>query len=306
MATFSERKEEYLRDKKSHGDIRSPHTERSYRAKLDWLQDVVSNRDPRTVGRKDVKTALARWDYSNTQRHAHAVYSSFFDWAMEEGYRKDNPARLVKRPRRSDVSVYRMTRMEVLALLEASRAEQRDEWVIHLGVCAGLRSAEIRGLRGRHFARDGWIHVGRELAKGGKERWVPVMSDLEDVVDEIRHHVAPDDFVVPGWDWLVPPHNTRKGYDGQRMLSHAALYKQVVRVAEQAGISGKVTPHTLRHAFGDHLSRYVDPQAVQALMGHASVQTTFDHYVSEQTHDELTRKVHGFTYRRALATPTER
>jgi hypothetical protein len=42
----------------------------------------------------------------------------------------------------------------------------RERRAIFLGLCAGLRNAELRGLQGRHFARDGLIWVSSDIAKG--------------------------------------------------------------------------------------------------------------------------------------------
>ena len=54
---------------------------------------AFSNRDPARVGREDVKRTLRRWASPNTQGTNRAKLVSFYDWAMEEGIRRDNPAR---------------------------------------------------------------------------------------------------------------------------------------------------------------------------------------------------------------------
>jgi hypothetical protein len=41
------------------------------------------------------------------------------------------------------------------------------------------------------------VWVSSDIAKGRRERWVPVIADLEGVVDEIRNHVAADEYVLP-------------------------------------------------------------------------------------------------------------
>lgn len=169
--------DEYLADMRSQGRINSPRTERSYYARLLMHADDVANRDPRKTGRADIKRTLRRWDHPNTQANVRAILVSFYDWAMEEGIRKDNPARQVRRPRKRPTSVYRLTRAEAEAMLDAARSFQ-ERAVVHVGLCAGLRNAEIRGLTSRDLQRPGYIHVPAAIAKGARERWVPVIPDL--------------------------------------------------------------------------------------------------------------------------------
>jgi hypothetical protein len=56
----------------------------------------------------------------------------------------------------------------------------------------------------------------------------------------------------------------------------------------------------MRHAYGDHVAKYAGLRAAQALLGHASVDTTASTYVEQPGLDELAVSVHGFAYR----TPT--
>ena len=72
----------YIADMNRAGRFRSPHTELAYRTKLERLGEQVHNRDPRTVGRADVRAALALWPNPNSQRQAHAIFAAFFDWCM--------------------------------------------------------------------------------------------------------------------------------------------------------------------------------------------------------------------------------
>jgi hypothetical protein len=85
---------------RGQGRLNSASSERGYRSTLAAHGEDVSNRDPAYVARDDVKRTLRRWPNPNTQGTNRAKLVSFYDWMVEEGYRKDNPARATPRPKR--------------------------------------------------------------------------------------------------------------------------------------------------------------------------------------------------------------
>ena len=59
------------------------------------------------------------------------------------------------------------------------------------------------------------------------------------------------------------------------MLSRQGLYAIVVRNGRSAGLDGRLSPHTLRHAFATHLlAGGCDLRSLQEMLGHADVSTT--------------------------------
>lgn len=285
----------FIADQWTSGRITSKRTEVSYRICLEALAHDVQNRDPRTIGREDVKRTLARWPKPNTQRTRRSIMVSFFQWCMEEGVRKDNPALQTRRPKKQPTTVYRMTMGEALAMLEAAHAgvERR---IVHIGICAGLRRDELRYLQGRHFRRDGFVWISRDIAKGGRERYIPVIPDLQALVDEIRSTVADEHFVIPAQRWRNPPTNTVKLELHTRPASPQFVWRTVSEVAKRAGISAHIHPHLMRHAFGDHVARHAGLYVAQSLMGHASVDTTASTYVGQPTLDDLLKAVENLSF----------
>lgn len=302
---FADAIDDYMAEMRRQGRIASRNSELAYRRVLNAHCDDVSNRDPAKTGRADVKRTLGRWAHPNSQRQAHAVLTSFYDWSTEEGVRDTNPARMVRRARPREVSVFRPTRDEVVRLMDATAgtlaSRRRERWVIYLGVLAGLRRQELCGLQGRHFARDGWVWVSSDIGKRGKERWVPVLPELEPVVNEIRATVGLEDFVIPSRRSANPPLHTEQVERPSVPITPEGLYKMVRRVGRRAGLGHDIGPHTLRHAFGDHVARYAGLRAAQALLGHSSVQTTEESYTGRVSLDELSVAVHGFRFRRLSA-----
>ena len=288
---FSHAIDLFIADWQTAGRINSPRTEVAYRSVLGRHADDVSNQDPRATGREDAKRTLQRWPNPNTQRCSRAVLCVFYDWTMEEGLRKDNPARQTRRPKAQPTSVYRLTATEAAAMLTAAHGgfERR---AITLALCAGLRSAELRGLQGHHFDREGYVHVSEDIAKGGRGRWVPVIAELAGVAAEIRATVAREHYALTatwtgGGGWGSAKLSRT---DPTRPASSQHLQRCVWRVAKRAGIRAHVHPHLLRHAFCDHVARHTGLAIAQALMGHADVRTT-SHYTGAATLEELAAAV---------------
>lgn len=291
---FGQSIDAYLTDMRISGRIRSDRTELDYYRTLSLHADDVGNRDPRTIGREDCKRTLARWPNPNSQRKNRSILVSFYRWAMEEGIRKDNPAEQTRRPRKVPTKVYRMTQRESADFLRAANTT-REKRVAYLGVCAGLRLAEIRGLQRRHFERPGFVWVSADIAKGQRERWVPIIPELRPIVVEILRTVGPDDFVVCAQRWRNPPVNTLHRDYSTAPASPQAVYYLVKRLGERAGIKAAIHPHLMRHAFGDHVARHAGLKVAQYAMGHASSGTT-EGYTGKPTLDELTKALGTFGY----------
>jgi len=221
---------------------------------------------------------------------------SFYDWLVEEGLRPDNPARQTRAPRGREAHVYRLTLEESRRFLAAARG-RRERRIAYLGVCAGLRRNELRLLQGRHFARDGWVWVSRESAKGGRERWVPVIADLEPVVREIRETTAPDHYVLPATLWVEGSRGLEPKECPERACHAKSIWRTVRRIGRRAGIGAPVHPHMLRHAFADHVTRAAGLRTAQAVLGHASIQTT-EGYLAQPSLDELAEAMAGVRFTR--------
>jgi integrase/recombinase XerD len=167
---------------------------------------------------------------------------------------------------------------EVEALLEAvpreGKSALRDRALLELLYASGLRISEALGLDRHDLSLDsGSVRV---IGKGDRERLVPV-GDVAIAVlrDYLADRVAGDR--PRGGPVFLSSRGRRLGrMDGWRIIR---------RAASLAGLTGHVTPHTLRHSFATHLLEGgADLRVVQELLGHASITTTqlYTHLTGER------------------------
>ena len=155
---------------------------------------------------------------------------------------------------------------------DAAWIEVRDQLMVELLYGSGLRVGELVGLdvqasaqaRGWLDLDDGMAHV---LGKGSKRRSVP----LSRVAVERARQWLSVRATVPA---LAHTPALLAGRNGTRLTAQA-IWQQLRRRAQQAGLPVAVHPHMLRHSFASHLLQSSgDLRAVQELLGHANISTT--------------------------------
>ena len=89
--------------------------------------------------------------------------------------------------------------------------------------------------------------------------------------------------------------NSRSRNPESKRLTPRAIQLLIAKYARLAGISKKVTPHTLRHTYAtDLLSHGADLRSVQELLGHKNVSTTqvYTHVTNKRLRD-IHEQFHG-------------
>jgi len=136
----------------------------------------------------------------------------------------------------------------------------------------GLRISEACRLRSSDI--DSKRKVITVHGKGDKERYTMLSSHLLECLRDYwrRERPSRDGWLFPG--------GTKEGH-----ASPETIRRVFHKVVAAAGITKKVTPHSLRHSFATHLIESgVDVTVVQALLGHDSLSTTqiYTHVSVEQ------------------------
>ena len=112
-----------------------------------------------------------------TAARRRAAVRQFFRFALEEGWRKDDPSRRVDAPRRGRALPKLLSREEVERLIAAAAAlggadGARLACMVEILYAAGLRVSELTALPLQALARDPAFLIVR--GKGGRERLAPL------------------------------------------------------------------------------------------------------------------------------------
>jgi integrase/recombinase XerD len=203
-------------------------------------------------------------------RRGVSAIRTYYGFMAGEGRIQDDPSDRLESPRRGRTLPVTLSVQEVESLLAAPQIEQplawRDRALLELAYGAGLRVSELCGLGLVDLLLT--ENLVRIFGKGGKERLVPIGRSVIGAVSVYLHTMRPqlDRGKSRGRVLL----NAR----GQP-LSRVGAWGIVKRATERAGITKRVTPHTLRHTFATHLLEGgADLRAVQEMLGHADLSTT--------------------------------
>ncbi|MBS3095091.1 tyrosine-type recombinase/integrase [Candidatus Woesearchaeota archaeon] len=160
-----------------------------------------------------------------------------------------------------------LTKEEVRNLIESAETE-KSKLMMLLLYSSGLRVSELVNLRPGDInlkEKIGWVRKG----KGNKDR-IFVISDS--ILSILGNYMEKN----KGYSYLLSKDNALTTRNVQKIIKHAAF---------KAGISKKISPHSLRHSFATHLlDSGVDIRKIQALLGHKNIQTTqiYTHISTEE------------------------
>jgi integrase/recombinase XerD len=220
-------------------------------------------------------------------RRRAASLRGFYRFAYGDGLIARDIASHIDLPRQSRLLPETLTVAQVDALLEAA-PDLRGRALLELLYAAGLRVSEGLGLDREDVSTDGGFV--RVIGKGDKERLVPV-GDI--ALDWLGRWIAEDRPALLALHHVEP---VRGGplFLGDRggRLARQQAFAIVRGAARRAGLSERVSPHTLRHSFATHLlENGADLRVVQELLGHASISTTqlYTHLTGERVREVYAR-----------------
>jgi integrase/recombinase XerD len=203
-------------------------------------------------------------------RHLVALRMFYRFLRLEERV-KDSAVDLLSSPTLWERIPHVLNPESVTKLLDSPQAIDRfylrDRALLETLYATGARASEVVGLKLVDLYLDsGFLKC---FGKGSKQRVVPLgrpaINALRSYLDELRPKLIAGRSDAP---WVFVSR-------GGRGLTREMLWVLVKKYVKRAGITGKVSPHTLRHSFATHLlSGGADLRSVQEMLGHASIATT--------------------------------
>lgn len=195
---------------------------------------------------------------------------SFFHFLVLGDYREDNPTELLEGPKIGLRLPEVLTVEEIdtiISTVDMSKKEgQRNRAILETLYSCGLRVSELCNLKlSELYFDEGFIKVE---GKGSKQRLVPISPRA---IKEIKY-------------WL-PERNLGKiksGFEDYVFLarwgnaiSRIMVFHLIKELADKAGITKNISPHTFRHSFATHLLEGgANLRAIQCMLGHESIAAT--------------------------------
>lgn len=153
-----------------------------------------------------------------------------------------------------------LSQEEVAVLLAAAR-NLRDRAILMAMYGCGLRLGEVRNLQVAHIDSQRMV-VRVVQGKGRKDRYVRLPDALLETLRAYWKESRPQTLLFPG------------KHPG-RPLSDHGIYRIVKSTTRKAGITKRVSPHSLRHAYATHhLEKGTNLREIQILLGHSSISST--------------------------------
>jgi site-specific recombinase XerD len=239
--------------------------------KKDYVRNVRKfadflGRSPNTATSEDLRRFqlhLAQQQVSPSTINAAITALRFFFTVTLEKPDLVRPLRIVTEPRKAPVV---LSQEEVSRLLQAAPG-LKYKAALSVAYGAGLRVSEVAHLKvsdipGSSPGTSERMMLRVEQGKGQRDRDVMLSPQRLQLLREWWKAARPPVWLFPGQNPINP-------------ITPRQLNRAVTAAKDLAGISKRISPHTLRHSFATHLlEQGVDIRVIQVLLGHAKLETT--------------------------------
>jgi site-specific recombinase XerD len=225
-----------------------------------------------------------------TQAYHLIALRAFLKYMAKRGITTISPE-MIELPKIGERHLDLITTEELLRFLNAPSGTDlkslRDKAILELLFSTGLRVSELCSLSSDINLKSDEFSI---RGKGEKVRVVFLsLAAKEALTKYLDKRTDVDDAL------FIKVDGKERAEKEELRLTKRSIERIVKHYAIKAGISKKVTPHVVRHCFAtDLLSNGADLRSVQALLGHASINTTqmYTHVTDKHLRD-IHKKFHG-------------
>lgn len=290
----------------------SNNTQRNYKQYLDlfvkWLKKTDSENllpheltanhiwDYRLFLARTYKTNRGEYLGKKSQNYYLIALRALLDFLADRDIETLPSSKIKLAKQKADETISFLEVRDVEAMLKthdiSTTTGLRDRAIMELFFSSGMRISELVALNSDQlsFLKDKDPNRTFELSIVGKGKHIRTIFISPRAAEWLRTYLAArKDMAKP----LFVNHRS-KNLDDCR-LTPRSIQKMIARSAMLAGISKKVTPHTLRHTYAtDLLGHGADLRSVQELLGHKNVSTTqiYTHVTNKGLRD-IHEKFHG-------------
>jgi len=238
-----------------------------------------------------------------TKRHRHSHLSTFFRWAIDQGWADENPVEEVTKPRKEESKKAFLSPEgveKVLSAIDGHREVRKNEpgptpnnaWlkeIIVVAVGTGLRRGELLNLQWRDVDLDGGrVYVRNRdgfRAKNGQERAVPLVGEAHEMLSAMKEsqRAIPNDPVFTDENGNVPRPD--------RVTKRFKFYVRRAKLQDREDLHF----HSLRHTTASWLTMEgVPKQVIAEVLGHTSTRMTerYSHLAPDAVEEGM-KKVFG-------------
>jgi integrase/recombinase XerD len=248
----------------------------AYRADLMALKRWLAQRDTSLIyaTRADLLAFIAWRAKEGAKPRSTArqlsSFRRFYRFLLREAVIGEDPTLKIDMPKIGRSLPRSLTESEVESLLAAPDTHDplghRDRTMLEVLYATGLRVTELINLKqGEINLNQGVLRV---TGKAERERLIPLGDEAQSWLRDFITGARLEILLERQTDYLFP---TRRG----DRMTRQAFWHIIKRYTKKAEIGGKLSPHTLRHAFATHLlNNGADLRVVQMLLGHSDLSTT--------------------------------
>lgn len=268
----------------------SVNTVDSYGENLLLLKNYT-NKDLISLKKEDIKDFLDNVEATaRTKAHYLTVFNSFYKYLVFMDKIKSNPCDGIKAPKLEKKLPTYLTNEEIAKLFNirlTKPVDYRNKAILEVMYATGARISEVINLELNQIDFEECII--RVVGKGKKERIIP----LDDVAIE-----ALDNYINNYRPFLIKNETCNYVFlnkNGEK-ISRQMIFKKLKNLANKAGITKEISPHTLRHSFASNLlNNGADLRVIQELLGHENLETTeiYSHLQNKKIKDDYNNHPHA-------------